>query len=237
MPIEMPAVKTPVSKEAMLVAMALGWNKKFGEPPNRNSVLLLLSHWAFETGHGNSMWCFNLGNVKAKVTGAYDYCFFACDEILPAAQAERLAAATPETAKIKKRRSDGTCIIQFYPKHPACCFRAFTSLDDGVTDHLDLIHKRFKYAWPFVVAGDVSGFCKALKQQRYYTADEAAYTRGVVGVFSSYSAAFSNVQLHDTSCPVQEDIPTVDYTIESSLLTPLPEEECEIYSPQSILLA
>jgi hypothetical protein len=184
---ELTAMKTPVAPEDVFLALHAAWQRKFSGCPTRDSVLLLLSHWALETGHGKSMWCYNLGNAKAKVEGAYDYCFFACNEIFKTSVANQYVANSPDTAKITKNRDDGTSIIWFYPKHAACCFRAFTNLNDGAGDYLNLIYSRFAGAWPFVLAGDVPGYCHKLRTMGYYTADEAEYAKAVNSIFATYS--------------------------------------------------
>ncbi len=53
------------------------------------------------------------------------------------------------------------------------------SLEDGVADYYREIEKDFAASWPFVVAGDVPGFCHALKLRGYYPAPESTYTAGV----------------------------------------------------------
>lgn len=228
---ELLAVKTPVDKVVLFNSMILAWEELFCTLPLKDSIILLLSQWALETGHGSSMWCYNLGNVKAQPTGAYDYCFFACNELLPTATAHRIAAADPEHAKITADRADGNSWIWFYPKHLYSCFRGYQSLDAGTLAHLKLMHTRFEKAWPFVASGDPVGFCHALKQQRYYTADEGAYTAGVVSVFSRYRKELAALTV--THSPTLYDGLASATFDTSSLLTPTAEEECRIYSPYS----
>src|SRR4051794_28728260 len=153
---------TSVSPGAVLSALQVAWRTQFGTQPLRASLLVLLAQWALETGRGRSMHCFNLGNVKSNRTSG-DWCFFRCDEIL--------------NGKVK----------WFEPDDPACCFRAFPDLNSGAADYLRTLNARFQGAWPAVVAGDPAAFAHLLKQQRYYTADEAQYTHSVVSLFNEFS--------------------------------------------------
>jgi hypothetical protein len=153
---------TPVTPGQVLASLETGWTRLFGAPPHRTSLLVLLSQWALETGRGRSMHCYNLGNVKSNQQSG-DWCFFRCDEIL-----------------------NGK-VVWFEPDDPGCCFRAFTSLDDGAFDYLRTLRNRFEGAWPAVLAGDPAAFSHALRQQRYYTADEGQYTATLVALFSEFS--------------------------------------------------
>jgi hypothetical protein len=186
---ELEAKKTEVDTASMVLAFYEAYRKYFGAPPKEESVKLLVAHWALETGWGKSMWCYNVGNVKSRDGDGYDHCFFKCNEILPAAQADRLCAKDPDRAKVTTRRADGSCVVWFYPKHSWCRFRAFRTLEDGVYDHLKLIVNRFYEAWPYVVSGDPEGYARALKKMRYYTADESSYVRVLRAVFRRIESA------------------------------------------------
>lgn len=184
MPQRLPDQKTPVSRQAVLEALWKAWMGFFNSVPKRESIWVLMAQWALETGWGKSMHCYNMGNVKSREGDGFDYTYFACNEILLKASAERYQRNSPQTAKITSYRADGTAIIWFYPDHPGCRFRAFNSLREGAADHLALIFKRFSRAWPAVAEGDPSKFAHLLKLQGYYTADEASYTRTLTSVYS-----------------------------------------------------
>ncbi len=184
---ELPDLKTVASKEEVLRALWEAWLHCFGVPPKKESIWILLAQTALETGWMASCHNWNLGNVKSREGDGFDYCFFACNEILKKAAAEAYVAKSPQTAKITTYRKDGTCIIWFYPKHPACRFRAFHTLLEGCIDHISLVHKRFARSWPAVLAGDPAQYAHALKLQGYYTADEASYKKTLVSVFGTVS--------------------------------------------------
>jgi len=57
---ELPDKKTPAPKEEVIKALWQAWEDYFGETPKRESIWILTSQWALETGWGKSMHCFNL---------------------------------------------------------------------------------------------------------------------------------------------------------------------------------
>lgn len=177
-------VKTPATKEEIFVALWAAWIQLFNEVPKRESILILMSQWALETGWGRYMHCFNFGNVKSYEGDSYDYCYFACNEILKKAVAEKYVANNPATAKITQYRNDGTAIIWFYPDHSGCRFRAFHTILEGALDHISIVSKRFAKSWPAVLAGDPKQYSHMLRQQGYYTADESTYTATLTSVFN-----------------------------------------------------
>ena len=187
MPSELVDQLTPCSKEDLIRALFDAWTHLFGEEPKKESVWVLASQWALESGWGKACHCWNLGNVKSVDGDGHDYCFFACNEILKTATAHAMAAANPSTAKVTQDRNDGLSIIWFYPDHPGCRFRAFNTLLDGAVDYIGLLNKRFARSWPAVLAGDPAQFSHLLRQQGYYTADESSYTHTLTSVFHTIS--------------------------------------------------
>ena len=184
MPVELQAVKTPVKVEELALALCDAYSFYFGSWPSKDSIRVLLAQWALETGWGKSMWCYNLGNVKSHSDDGYDFCYFACNEVLPTKYAKRLQSKNPKTVRITRDRGDETSVVWFYPKHPACRFRAFKSLEDGAKDYIRTITANFGKAWRYVVEGKPAAFSRALKKLHYYTADEASYTATLEAVFS-----------------------------------------------------
>lgn len=158
-----PDVLTKVTVPEMFAALRSAWRDAFREGPKRESLLVLLSQWALETGRGKSMHCFNLGNVKHVPGDGRDFTYFRCNEILNGKE------------------------VWFDPPNPASCFRAYASLDEGAADYLALLHRRFASAWPAVVAGAPGDFARALYDARYYTADPRLYTRTLVSLFDEFS--------------------------------------------------
>lgn len=157
------ATRTKVSHAQMRDAITSAWANLLGDtPPSSRSLLVLLAHWDMETNAGEKMYNFNVGNKKAKPNGDWgDYTFFATFE-----------------------RLNGM-IVHFWPPDPQCCFRAYSSLADGCLDYLAGLyaHKRFKLAWPAIIAGDPIEFAHQLKLAGYYTATESSYKSAMKGRF------------------------------------------------------
>lgn len=174
MPERLPDHLTPATPSEVFAALRRAWEAQFGHAPQRTSLLVLLAQWALETGRGHAMHCYNLGNAKHVPNDGRDWTFFACNEVI----AEH--------------------IKWFYPDDPACCFRAFKTLDEGAADYLSLISRaRFAFAWPAVLAGDPGEFSHALKAKGYYTADESQYTRSLQSLFLEFSRTVGNaLDLH-----------------------------------------
>lgn len=183
---ELPDKLTPITKQELLEALWKSWSRYFGTTPKKESIWVLASQVQLETGlqHCHN---FNLGNVKSREGDGLDFQFFACNEILPKSQAMKFHEADPEHAKISTTRSDGSCIIWFYPNHPGCRFRAFRTLLEGTTDYIAILVKRFDQSWPAVSVGDPAEFCRLLKTQGYFTADLASYTSQLVSIYRSFS--------------------------------------------------
>jgi hypothetical protein len=189
MPVEIPAKKTPASKEQVIEALWKAWMGYFGSVPKKESIWVILGHIVLETG---LKYChnYNLGNVKSRDGDGYDFQFFGCGEEIPLTMANAWKAKHPDLVTIKRvYEVEGKQMASVWvdPPHFASRFRAFDDILEGATDHIAILVKRFTLAWPYVVDGDPTGFSHALKQQGYYTADEAQYTKTLVGTYTSIS--------------------------------------------------
>ena len=163
---------TPCTAQEMLDALYVAWVRYFGAPPdNTDALRILLAQWALETGWGKACHNWNIGNVKAAAGGVYNWQYFRCNEVL-----------------------NGK-IVWFDPPNPGCCFRAFSTIEDGVLDHLRLLvqHKTFSLAWPAVITGDPVRYAHVLKMAGYYTADEATYAHNVASLFRTFQKLVPSV--------------------------------------------
>lgn len=198
-------VLTPVSREDFFRALWRAWVNMFETLPSRDSVLLLVAHWALETGWGKSMHCFNIGNVKSKDGDGRDFCYFACGEEIPLSLAEKWVREAPSLVTIKRiyvKNGVKQASVWVEPDHFAARFRAYRTLEEGVADYLALLRRRFTLAWPFVCVGDPVGFVQTLKQQNYFTADSSVYAASVRSIFSALQ---KNLQVDTESLPVISD--------------------------------
>lgn len=157
------AVKTVVTPPQMLEALGRGWMRLFNSAPSREACAVLIAQWAFETGWGKSMICFNPGNIRCPdVNGRWDYCTYNTWEIVNGAR-----VAGPGT------------------------FRAFASLEDGCADYLGFLHDRYRgndgcsAVWDAVTAGDPDKFVHLIKAHGYFTGDETTYDKAVASIFRS----------------------------------------------------
>jgi flagellum-specific peptidoglycan hydrolase FlgJ len=143
------------------------------------SLLVLLAQTSLENGVGYPH-CknYNFGNIK--YSGKTDYCFYRCNEII-----------------------NGK-IVWFDKPNPAACFVAFETCEEGVIYYLSFIKNRYRNSpsvWNAIVAGDPVAFSHALKQNRYYTADEGQYTKGVVALFNQ----FNKLEYDINKVPIMSD--------------------------------
>jgi hypothetical protein len=179
MPTELAAAVTHVQPADMLVAMRAAWTSELRSDPRRGAICTLVAQWALETGGGRSCVAFNVGNFKATVGGAYDFCYFKTTERVSVAAAQ---------AEIEQHRElcswDGTvdasglATLVVHPRHPWCCFRAYPTLAAGCEDYLHAMYTRFAAAWTAAYDGDPVAFARALGALGYYTSDRDAYAAG-----------------------------------------------------------
>lgn len=147
---------TPATKDEIFAALS-----SCAPELSRAGVLVLLSQYCLETGAGRSMHRWNLGNFKHVKGDGRAWTMFACSEVL------------------------GGKVQWFYPPHPQTWFRAYETLAEGARDYVASMRRNFSKSWPTVVAGDIRAFGHALKLQRYYTADETAYTNALAQWFDT----------------------------------------------------
>jgi hypothetical protein len=154
----------------------------------------LLSQWALEGDWGKSTWCWNIGNFKSSEGDGRDWTYYKCDERFDPATAQKyIAGAQPRAdgsgltnVAFESNNADGTVSVYFWPDHPVSRFRAYKSIQAGAIDYVSSLYNRFTKAWPAIIAGDPDQFVHQLKVQRYFTADEASYTKTVHSLFNTF---------------------------------------------------
>lgn len=158
-------VRTEVSESQVAQAILEAWQDMFKTIPSKEQVSLVLAQNALETGHRKSMWNFNIGNITTDGKGVYNY----FDDL-----------------KTDEQTSPGVW------KKMNLKYRAYNTLKDGVKDYLKLLSgKRYSSAWDHIVNPDPVAFSKALKQNGYYTANEAPYTKTLSGLYSHFNKSKS----------------------------------------------
>lgn len=164
---EVPRVATPITAPQLRDALLVAWPDIIGADvdPHHAAIRLLVAQSAFETGWWRSCWNYNLENAKHIDGDGHDFYYVSCDEYISGR------------------------LVTLHPPDPGCRFRAFPSLDVG--DYLRLLKRQYGGALVAAEAGDVIGFAKALKAERFYTDNEAHYESELVGVLKILDAQFA----------------------------------------------
>lgn len=144
--IEVEAQRTSVSRADLRAAIGRAHQRLTGHAPSAELLDVLTAHASLETASGAKMYNFNFGGIKG-------------------------ASPAGETARLRTRE-----VIDGRELEIRDGFRSYRSLDEGALDYVRLMRDRFGGAVSRAEVGDLSGFSRALKQARYYTANETEYT-------------------------------------------------------------
>ena len=208
------AVPTPVSIYEVLEAFTQLSLEMLGEKPSREGLIIKAAHSAGETGHWKSMYCYNLGNVKAVPTGNRPYCYQPTTELFTPEVAKRYVAnAKPReddpslpdaviTRKIPATYDENgkllvaeKWVVRFWATNPVAAFRAFDNLEDGCRDHFEFMAQpRFAKALAAAEAGNAGLYVDELYAQRYFTQNLAPYRKLVIDLYREYSAKLKDWQ-------------------------------------------
>lgn len=137
-----------------------------------------------ETGVGEHLYNWNLGNVKASDAEPHMYLQNVWECVEPAQAASDVAKAKglariADTGEVISRgwKCPKTTVV-FSPPHPAARFKAYASLTEGAKRWVGL-HQKIAAGTPGYLGdlnkGDTAAVAKTLKKNRYYTAAEADY--------------------------------------------------------------
>jgi peptidoglycan hydrolase-like protein with peptidoglycan-binding domain len=163
---QLPPTRTPISPQDLVNTLAAIWPSVVGGTPSEDALLVLAAQWALETGAGQSMVQYNIGNIKAPNKTDGDYTYFDTKETI--------------NGKTVTLKAPG----------PGTRFRAFSSLADGAQFYLQGMKNRWTRAWPYALAGNPEGFAQGLYDQHYYTGfgsnPVAGYAAGLRKYFDLY---------------------------------------------------
>jgi flagellum-specific peptidoglycan hydrolase FlgJ len=140
-----------------------------GEEPSNDCVAILTAQWAHETGRGASMYNYNFGGIKG--TG-------------------------PSGMAVAQRTKEGWGSTE---KTITDNFRAYASAEEGATDYVKLLARRFPEALEAAKSGDAVGTVRALKDKGYFTGNEAAYTRSVVRMAREFAPESTNLSVEQVN--------------------------------------
>lgn len=181
---------TPATFETFKAALLVAAKDMFESHPSVPCQIVLCAHSAFETGEWKSMMNNNVGNAKARPGQGRDYTYFPTKEYMDARTAQFSIKTSTDKAPCKIVGTSGDkTIVQFLPKHPICCFRAFASLADGMVDHIKLLNGRYRAAFDFANMGDVTGFVTSIHSNGYFTGNLVDYIAGVNRYFDKFACA------------------------------------------------
>lgn len=156
-------VQTPISESDMTAAIANGWQQLFGTIPTKEQIALIMAQNALETGHRQSMWNYNVGNITTSAEGPYNY----FDDLTTS---EQVSPGQWEKKNLK--------------------YRAYNTLQEGVLDYLKFLSQpggRYAQAWEHILSPNPESYSKSLKQSGYYTGEEKDYTRILKNLFDKYN--------------------------------------------------
>lgn len=151
-----PVVRTKLSAGEAQEALRSAWQSVTGETPSDKTLALITAQWAHETGNGASMFNYNFAGIKGAGPSG-----------LSVAQHTREGYGQSE-----RRIVDN--------------FRAYRSAEEGATDYVQLLSKRFPEAVEGARQGDPVAFVRGLKSKGYFTGHEGQYLTSVAGIASRY---------------------------------------------------
>lgn len=159
---------TPFSFEEAAAAMRYALMLQLGKDPDAAVLALALAKTALETGRWQKIHRYNWGNIKAGEKYVGMYTCFRCNEVIKG----KVVWFSPTT--------DG---FTEPPGHPQTRFRAYANHYDGAVEYVRFVSSgRYGGAWSALLTGDAAEFVHRLKLAGYFTADESAYLKGVVGL-------------------------------------------------------
>jgi hypothetical protein len=167
-----PVVRTQLSAGQAQQALRAAWERVTGEAPSDKTLALVTAQWAHETGHGASMYNYNFAGIKG--TGPSG---------LTVSQHTREGYGQSE-----RRIVDN--------------FRAYRSAEEGATDYVALLQRRFPEAVEGARQGDANAFVHGLKSRGYFTGHEGSYLNNVASIASRYLG--EKLELQSAPPPIDE---------------------------------
>ncbi len=141
--------RTALSGDEARAAIERAWTARFGAPPSRETLGVLVAQWAHETGRGASMYNFNFGGIKG---------------------------VGPSGLSVVQRTREGSGATERVIHDR---FRAYQTAEEGAADYLALLEKRYGAALEGAKSGDPEAFVRGLRARGYFTGDAGAYARSV----------------------------------------------------------
>lgn len=151
-----PVVRTSLSAGQAQEALRAAWEKVTGEAPSDKTLALITAQWAHETGSGKSMYNYNFAGIKG---------------------------AGPDGLSVAQSTKEGWGQTE---RRIVDNFRAYRTAEEGATDYVQLLARRFPDAVEGAKAGDSAAFVRGLKSRGYFTGNEGAYLSSVNRIAGGY---------------------------------------------------
>lgn len=153
-------INTPISEAEMANALIVATKELYGITLSKSQTAILIAQNNLETNHRKAMHNYNIGNITHVAGDGWDY-FMGGDKTK-----DKNGNWVPTTLK----------------------FRSYPNLNVAAKDYIKNIHNRGGgKSWQQIINADVAGFSKALKDSRYYEADEKAYTSALLGGANAFN--------------------------------------------------
>jgi len=180
---ELPPKRTPVEPIGIVNALLVAWP---GDCTiTRAGVEIAAAQVGVETNWQGCM-NYNLAGAKSKPNSA-EHCwqYFATTEYFDSGTLARAHVLAVDTGAVKEvGASNGKVKVMLCPKHPWCCFKAFESMRDAISEHLAFLRSKFPKAFEVLCTPDATtaSYAKALQHGihgGYYTCTAAEYAHAL----------------------------------------------------------
>lgn len=151
-PVERKKRATPMSPQDATRHLAWAWEKVTGEPATAEVISVFWAQWALETGRGRWMVDYNFAGLKGRAPDGGWAHWW-----------------TWEEAK------DG-------PRRVRAKFRNYASAEDGASDYVDMLLRRYPRAVAAARRGEAANFILELDHGGYFTEIPKHYLRSVISL-------------------------------------------------------
>lgn len=162
----MPDLVTPLSVAELIAATCAGHRTAMGALPPAPCLAVEVAQICLETGNGQHLHRYNVGNVKWSPDWDGSWTMFRCNEVIGG------------QVQWFEPPADGSFLA-------ACAFRAFGHADDGCEKQVEFLATRDRYrkAWGAIYAGKPDLAVRELAAAGYFTANVDAYAKAVTLIY------------------------------------------------------
>lgn len=156
-----PDLLTPLTTDELIDCTADGYSVVMGADPSPQCLAVLVAQMCLETGNGQKLHRYNVGNVKWSPDWDGLWTQFRCSEVISGK------------------------VVWFDPPNIATTFRAFATGPQGCGKQVEFLatRDRYKFAWHQIQQGKADAAVRELAKAGYFTANVDAYARTVVLIY------------------------------------------------------